>query len=453
VLCRSFWYGAALPTATEQARKTPPITRTALMLLPVQIVFRGAEALLPLLLALWFGRSPETDLYYLASALFAVAAAAVSAAFQDSTFIPILTEVMILDPNSVKRVAGSILTHTVAYGSVIAVAMGAIAAILFRLRYGGALFVLAVEMTIPFTAYVVAVGARSFYAGLLNAHRKYSAYPIASGSGIIVAIGVIAVGRDALGVLILPIALFLGEIVAIGILMLIAKSAAIDLTWTFERSEPVRRFSRLVLAEVPGNVLTRINPTVDQLFAGLTSVVSGGTVLRYAMDVASLPTSIAQATVLPVLLSRLSELATQKNTNEFRRTVVRALVGVCGLLIAMSLILFAGRRWILRIAFLHGKMDQGAIDAMANILPYALLGVAPFGALLVLARAHVALQNVRIMIPMGILNVTLNAGLDFVLFFALGLRGVALSTSLMQLVIAVVFWWLLQKRLRAPTSA
>ncbi len=443
----------AIDPSPEMARKTPPITRTALLLLPVQIVFRGAEALLPLLLALWFGRSPETDLYYLASAIFAVAAAAVSAAFQDSTFIPIITEVMILDAAAVKRVAGSILTHTVAYGSIIAVGMGAAAAILFRVRYGGALFVLAVEMTVPFTAYVVAVGARSFYVGLLNAHRKYSAYPVASGFGIAIAIGIIAIGRNALGVLILPIALFLGEIVAISILMIIAKSAKIDLTWTFERSEPVRRFSRLVLKEVPGNVLTRINPTVDQLFAGLTSVVSGGTVLRYAMDVASLPTSIAQATVFPVLLSRMSELATQKNTDEFRRTVLRAMLGVCGSLIAMSLVLFAGRRWILRIAFLHGKMDQGAIDAMADILPYALLGVAPFGALLVMARAHVALQNVGIMIPMGILNVTLNASLDFVLFFALGLRGVALSTSLMQLVIAVVFWWLLQKRLRASAPA
>jgi len=423
------------------------------MLLPVQIVFRACEAFLPLLLALWFGRSPETDLYYLASALFTVAGAAVSAAFQDSTFIPILTEVMILDRSSVAKVAGSILTHTLAYGSLIAVGMGAVAAILFRVRYGGGLFVLAVELTIPFTAYVIAVGARSFYVGLLNAHRKYSAYPIASGVGIMSAIAVIAVGRDRLGVLVLPIGLFLGEIVSILILITITRAAKITLTLTFERPEPVRRFSRLVMAEVPGNVLTRINPTVDQLFAGLTSVVSGGTILRYAMDVASLPTSIAQATVLPVLLSRMSELATQKNHDELRRTVVRALVGVCALLIVMCLILGFGRHWILRVAFLHGKMDQGAIDAMAAILPYALIGVAPFGALLVLARAHVALQNVRIMIPMGILNVTLNAIFDFVLFFALGLRGVALSTSLMQLAIAGVFWWLLQRRLRAPAPA
>ncbi|MEO8874352.1 MAG: lipid II flippase MurJ, partial [Polyangiaceae bacterium] len=390
----------------EEAHKTPPIARTALLLLPVQIVFRACEAFLPLLLALWFGRSPETDLYYLASALFTVAAAAVSAAFQDSTFIPILTEVMILDRKSVAKVAGSILTHTLAYGSVIAVAMGVVAAILFRIRYGGALFVLAVELTVPFTAYVIAVGARSFYVGLLNAHRKYSAYPVASGIGIMSAIGIIAIAREQLGILVLPIGLFFGEIVSIGILIGITKAANIRLELTFERPEPVRRFSRLVLAEVPGNVLTRINPTVDQLFAGLTSVVSGGTILRYAMDVASLPTSIAQATVLPVLLSRMSELATQKNHDEFRRTVIRALLGVCAILIVMCLILGFGRHWILRIAFLHGKMDQGAIDAMAAILPYALVGVAPFGALLVLARAHVALQNVRIMIPMGILNVT-----------------------------------------------
>lgn len=54
------------------------------------------------------------------------------------------------------------------------------------------------------------------------------------------------------------------------------------------------------------------------------------------------------------------------------------------------------------------------------------------------------------MIPMGILNVSLNGILDFVLFLALGLRGVALSTSLMQLAVAVAFAILLVRRLRAP---
>ncbi|MEI7895011.1 MAG: hypothetical protein WCI05_18090 [Myxococcales bacterium] len=63
----------------------------------------------------------------------------------------------------------------------------------------------------------------------------------------------------------------------------------------------------------------------------------------YAFDVASLPTSIAQATVLPVLLSAFSRSVSSGLIHEYRRTLVRALVVVCGLLVLMSVVLFAVR--------------------------------------------------------------------------------------------------------------
>src|SRR5205823_2288000 len=117
------------------------------------------------------------------------------------------------------------------------------------------------------------------------------------------------------------------------------------------------------------------------------------------------------------------------------------------ILIAMCLVLTVFRRPILRIVFLHGEMDSAGVDGMAEILPYALLGVAPFGALLILARAHVALQNSRIMISMGLLNAGLNLVFDVVFYQWIGLRGIALSTSMMQLAIALVFWVRLRKPL------
>ena len=49
---------------------------------------------------------------------------------------------------------------------------------------------------------------------------------------------------------------------------------------------------RLAASEVGGGAVTRINPVVDQLMAGITAVVGGGTILRYAGDVALLPTSV-----------------------------------------------------------------------------------------------------------------------------------------------------------------
>ncbi len=85
-------------------------------------------------------------------------------------------------------------------------------------------------------------------------------------------------------------------------------------------------------------------------------------------------------------------------------------------------------------------MDRAGVARIAGILPWALVGAAPFGALLVLARAHVALQNSRIMPSMGLLNSVLNASLNAALVGALGLGGLALATSLTYAIVAVVFW-------------
>jgi putative peptidoglycan lipid II flippase len=110
------------------------------------------------------------------------------------------------------------------------------------------------------------------------------------------------------------------------------------------------------------------------------------------------------------------------------------------LLVVAALVLAAARRWICAVVFAHGAMDRAGVDNMAALLPWALLGVAPFGALLVLARAHVALQNSRIMPSMGVLNAGLNLVLNLVFVRALGLAGILLSTAMTYVVVALVFW-------------
>lgn len=428
--------------APPDAPRPRSIARTALLLLPVQIVFRTGEAIVPLLLAAWFGRTPSTDLYYLCWAFFTFAGALIASAFQDSALIPVLTDVQARQPREYPRVAGSLLGHTLAYGSALSLGMSALALMWFRLAYDPALFRVAASLVAPFAIYLVALSTRAFFVGLLNARGRYFAHPVASGAGITTAIAIIAAGRARLDVAVLPVAWLVGEVVAVVVLFWITRGLlGIRLPLSLARPEPVTRFFRLVAAEVTGSAITRINPVVDQVIAGLSGVVGGGTVLRYAFDVASLPTSAVQATILPVLLSHLSYDVAARNVASFARTVRNALLSVCSILVAMSALLTVFRRPILRLVFLHGEMDAAGVEAMAEIVPYALLGVAPFGALLILARAHVALQNSRIMVSMGILNAALNAVFDVLFFKWLGLRGIALSTSMMQLAIALVFWF------------
>lgn len=426
--------------------RSPALARTALGLLPLQIVLRGGEAVLPLGLAAFFGRSSETDLYYALAAYFVFVASIVAGAFQDSAVVPVLIEVAEGPPALFERVAGSLLGHTLAFGGSVALGLGTVAALVAGIV--SPLHALAVELVVCMCLVTFASSIRAFYVGLLNARGVFRAHPIGSGLGMGLTWIVLFSGRNALGVRIVPVGMLAGEILAIVVLRgLTVRGLGLRLTPTLERSEPIRRILKLVRLELAGSLITRVNPLIDQLMAGLAGVVGGGTLLRYAGDVAALPTSLLQATLFPVLLTRLSHEANRPT--EFVATTRRTLVVVCALLVLLASSTVFVRRPLCALLFAHGAMDPTGVARITSILPWAVIGSVPFGALLVLARAHVALQNSRIMPSMGVLNSVLNAAFNAALVGVLGLSGIALSTSLTYAAVALVFWTRLQTRVRS----
>lgn len=434
--------------ATMQKKKS--VLRTTLLVLPAQVVFRAGEALLPLLLAYWFGRSGATDVYYFAWAVFAFAGSLVFTAFQDSALVPILAEERIDRRSELPRLIGSLLSYTWTIGGAIAIAVGLVAMGWFAYRYQGPDFELAAKMVVPFSLYLVAMATRTFFATLLASSHHFVVQPVASGLGMLLNIGMLAFGHDRFGVVLVPIAALAGELVASAVLAWFStRIVGTRIELGFVRPPALVRFAKLVVAEVGGSAVTRVNPVVDQLMAGLSLVVGGGTMLRYSGDVASLPTSILQASLLPVLLAHLSDDFAAKDLAAVRRKVVRALASVFGILLAASILLYAIRGPLLRFVFLRGEMDVAGVDRMIQILPYHLVGLAPFGVLLVLARAHVAVKNSTIMLSMGVLNTVCNALFNLVLLRAIGLEGLALSTSCVQAAVAVVFWFRFEAKLDA----
>jgi putative peptidoglycan lipid II flippase len=429
------------------------IAATTLLLLPLQIVSRGIEALLPLLLAVWFGRNDLTDVYYFAWAVFALAGSLVFSAFQDSAVVPVLAELELKDPRSLPTVRGSLFAHTLVFGAAVAGAVALAAGSWFAVRYSGGARAVALWMVVPFALYLVALAVKTFLASMLSASHHYAPAPIAAAVGAVVTLGVIAIARGWISMVAVPCGSLCGEIAAAWVLFASTRAAGIVLHPTLARPEPVRRIARLVASEVGGSAVTRVNPVVDQLMATLATVVGGGTLLKLSGDVATVPTSLLQAALLPVLLTHLSQDFAAGDLRRLRATLSRALAMVVAVLGLATALIWVARRPLLHLVFGHGAMDWAGVERMAHLLPYHLVGVVPFGVLLVLARAHVATQNSRIMISMGVLNAALNAGLNFALLPSLGLEGIALSTSCTYAVVAGVFWIRLRARLGATTGA
>jgi putative peptidoglycan lipid II flippase len=435
---------------------TPPrrsLLTTTLLLLPLQIVFRSVEALLPLVVALYFGRSAATDVYTFEWALFALAGSLVFSAFQDSAVVPILAELKLRDPGQLPAVRGSLFAHTLAIGAAVGFGFGVLACGWFELRFTGSARGVALLMAPPFVLYLVALGTKTFFASMLNAEHRYAPLPIASALGAVVSIAVIALGHQTLSIASVPCGLFAGEVVAVTVLATAARAAGVRIAPTFARPEPVRRVARLVASEVGGSAVVRVNPVVDQFFATLLGVVGGGTLLKLTADVATVPTSLLQAALLPVLLTHLSDDFAARDLARLRSSVWRALAVVVALLGISAAALWAVGPALLRLVFAHGAMDDAGVAKMAHIFPYHLVGLAPFGALLVLARAHVAAQNSRIMVSMGLINAGLNAVLNLALAPVLGVEGIALSTSCTSAIVAVVFAIRFEAHLSALASA
>ncbi|HEY3595101.1 MAG TPA: lipid II flippase MurJ, partial [Polyangiaceae bacterium] len=340
---------------------------------------------------------------------------------------------------------GSLFAHTLLLGLAVGAASALIGAVVLLFLYRGPELRLGLSMVPLLAGSLVLFGVRGFMEAWLVADQRYFSAPLARAFGVATMLGLVAALHQRVGIVMLPAATLAGELVSIVALAAVAFGPAhISLVPTLSRPEPVRRLARLVGSEVAGGAVTRINPLVDQLVATIAGVAGGGTLLRYSIDVALSPTTLLQAVLFPVLLSQMSREIADARIDRFRSTLMRSLLTVVGLLSLAEVALIVFRGPLLRLAFLRGAMDAAGVARMAQIFPYHVIGLAPFGALLVLARAHVALKNSRIMVSMGALNAALNAFFNLVLVRFMGLEGIALSTSLVQLAVAAVFFFRLE---------
>jgi putative peptidoglycan lipid II flippase len=239
----------------------------------------------------------------------------------------------------------------------------------------------------------------------------------------------------------------LGESAAASFAYYVARLAGLRLSFNLERYEPLRRMAKLIGAEVLGGAVARVNPVVDQFMATLTGIAGAGTLLRLSGDVSTVPTSIAQAALFPVLVTHIAEDHAAGELKKIKSTVDRAVAVLSAVLVASGAILYLVRRPLLRFVFLRGRMDEAGVEQLADLLPFHLAGLWAFGAMLVLVRAHISIQNGGILLKIGFLNATLNALLNLILLRLLGLPGLALSTSCVNAIIALVLWLMLRKKL------
>ena len=213
------------------------------------------------------------------------------------------------------------------------------------------------------------------------------------------------------------------------------------------RDPMVRRVFTLMIPVTLGLGLINFNAVVDTLFASrLLDPELAPTAIDKAFRVYMLPQGIFSVAIATVLFPTMSRLAVRADWEGFRGTVGMGLRQMAFLLVPASVIVAVLATPIVRLLYQRGAFTPQQTAVVAGALAAFSLGLAFNGSMLLLNRAFFSLQENWIPTVVALGNLALNALLDWALY-RVGIWGIPLSTSIVNIAGTAVLFWLLRERL------
>jgi putative peptidoglycan lipid II flippase len=213
------------------------------------------------------------------------------------------------------------------------------------------------------------------------------------------------------------------------------------------RDPAVKRVFALMLPVTLGIGLINFNLLVDTFFAArYIDPLLAPSAIDAAFRIYMLPQGIFAVAVATVLFPALSRLAARADTDGFRETVSSGLRQIGFLLLPASAVTAVLSVPIVRLLYERGAFGDEETTIVAQGLAAFVIGLTFNGTMLMLNRAFFSLQNAWIPTAVALGNLILNAVLDAALF-RVGIWGIPLATSIVNIAGTVALLILLRRRL------
>lgn len=212
------------------------------------------------------------------------------------------------------------------------------------------------------------------------------------------------------------------------------------------RDPAVQRVFALMLPVTISLGLINFNAAVDTLFASrLLDPGLAPAAIDAAFRLYMLPQGLFSVALATVLFPSLSRAAASGDLDAFRSWVGVGLRQMAFLLLPAGAALAVLAEPIVRLVYERGAFTPRQTEVVADALAAFSLGLAFNGAMLMLNRAFFSLQAPWLPTAVALANLGLNAALDAA-FYPLGIWGIPLATSVVNVAGAVVLLHLLRQR-------
>ena len=313
-------------------------------------------------------------------------------------------------------------------------------------------------MTRRFTSIILPViisgGIIGLFSGMLNSRRYFfipSVMPVVLNVSIITAIFV----SGGAGIKGIAWGIMAGSLVQLCIIYLSVLKKGIKINFRFSPAQPgIKKFMILVLPVFGRLIIEQITLQIDRSIA--SGLAAGSiTALNYAFKIIYLPVNIFAMAVSTVIFPSLALAVSSNDSDELKRNlslgirliflaVIPALTGILLL-----------RRDLISLLFERGLFNAGATEYTSSLLVFYFAGMIAFSINLVLAKVMYAYGDVGLLVKIGVVNLFITAGLDWVLSGTMGASGIALASTavnVFQLLILVLYCRYRMKTVLEPGS-
>jgi putative peptidoglycan lipid II flippase len=449
---------------------TIPLARPAAVMAVGTALSRltGLGRVIALAFALGVTESRVADSYNIANTLPNVLFELVLGGVLTSVFIPVLVaELRTRDHEEAWRSVSALVTASLAL--LVVVTVGTVLAApaivdLFTARVPGpqaqAQHDLATFLLRLFAPQIALYGFAAIAAGLLNAHGRFAVPMFAPILNNVVVIAMfLAFAAIVTGVptdrqvLAEPAQKLL---LALGTTGGVAAMAAVY--WPFLRRLPGRLTVRLDLRHPAVRRVARLSGwtlvyvAVNTLGFAVSFYLANGrqggpTAYVTAFAFFQLPYGIAAVSIITALVPRMAAHHVDGDRDGFRAAVAGGLrTSVLLMVPATAGYLVLGRP-LIEILLEHGVAGGSSVELVSDTLSLFAVGLAPFAAFLLFARAFYARQDSRTPALVNVVENAITVALDFALFPGLGVPGLALAHSLGYVAGAGLLGWLLARRI------
>jgi putative peptidoglycan lipid II flippase len=442
--------GASAPAVGQHGR----LARSTLIFSVATALSRVLGLVREMVAAYYFGINGKINAFTVAFQIPNLARALLADAALSGAFVPIFSDLLEKgDRKRAWRVASTIFWLVLLVLGGLTALFILIAPILIR-PFGdpGGDFDLAVGLSRVLFPIVVLLGLSGVIVGILNSYDHFTLpalTPVFWNLAIIagLALGVPRVSSENAQLYVYAGSILVGTLIQLFLpvpwLRGLDGRLQLVLDW---RDPAVRRFFTLMLPVTLTLGLINVNAVIDTLFASrLIDPDLAPAAINAAFRLYMLPQGMFSVAVATVLFPALARLASRNDLDGFRATVSTGLRQIGFLLIPASIASAVLAEPIVRLVYERGAFTEADVTTVAGCLAAFSLGLVFNGWMLMLTRGFYGLQSNWLPTAIAVGTLGLNAVLDVALY-RVGIWGIPLATSLVNIVGAGLLVFFLRRR-------